>query len=135
MLQFQFCFAIFLLSTAQKLNFSFTDFVSKCDQIFVKLLICSHLLKKSLKENINFCTAKYMHFLSLYRTFSFYFNKISLASNQIQKWFWLLALKFPVDLISSNLLCSVQFNHSNWKEQRPLIIWYCQLSTDTRKLR
>ena len=65
MLQFQFYFAIILLSTAQKLNFSFTDFISKCDQIFVKLLLCSDLLKKSLKENSNFCAAKYMQFFKL----------------------------------------------------------------------
>ena len=53
-----FCFAIFVLGTAQKLNFSFTDVVSKCDQICIKLRICSHLLKKSLKENFTFCTVK-----------------------------------------------------------------------------
>ena len=47
-----FCFAVLLFSTAQKLNFSFTDFVSTCDRIFVKLRIYSHLVKKSLKENI-----------------------------------------------------------------------------------
>ena len=31
------------------------DFVSKCDQIRMKLRIWSHLLKKSLMENFIFC--------------------------------------------------------------------------------
>ena len=41
--------------TAQKLKFSIKDFFSKCDQIRRKLLIWSHLLKKSLLENFIFC--------------------------------------------------------------------------------
>ena len=36
---------------APKMNFSIKDFFSKCDQ----LRIWSHLLKKSLMENFNFC--------------------------------------------------------------------------------
>ena len=42
-------------STTQKLKFSIKDFFSKCDQIRRKLRILSHLLKKSLIENIVFC--------------------------------------------------------------------------------
>ena len=38
--------------TAQKMKFSIKDFFSKCDQIRRKLRILSHLLKKSLMENI-----------------------------------------------------------------------------------
>ena len=41
--------------TAQKKKFSVKDFFSKCDQIRSFLRICSHLLKKSLTENIIFC--------------------------------------------------------------------------------
>ena len=41
--------------TAQKLKFSSKDFFSKCDQIHSFLRIWSHLLKKSLMENFNFC--------------------------------------------------------------------------------
>ena len=41
--------------TAQKMKFSIKDIFSKCDQICKKLLICSHLLKKSLMENFFFC--------------------------------------------------------------------------------
>ena len=40
--------------TAQKMKFSIKDFFSKCDQIRRKLRILSHLLKKSLMENIIF---------------------------------------------------------------------------------
>ena len=39
-------------TTAQKMKFSIKDFFSKCDR---KLRIWSHLLKKSLMENLIFC--------------------------------------------------------------------------------
>ena len=41
-----------------KMKFSIKDFVSKCDQIRSKLRIWSHLLNKSLMENLNFCAVK-----------------------------------------------------------------------------
>ena len=41
--------------TAQKMKFSIKDSFSKCDQIRRKLRIWSHLLKKSLMENLIFC--------------------------------------------------------------------------------
>ena len=44
---------IFILKiTAPKTKFSIKDFLSKCDQICKKLPICSHLLKKALRESI-----------------------------------------------------------------------------------
>ena len=46
---------LILQLTAQKMNFSIKDFFSKCDQIRRKLQIWSHLLKKSLTENLTFC--------------------------------------------------------------------------------
>ena len=39
------------------MKFSINDFFSICDQIQRKLWICSHLLKKSLMENLIFCAA------------------------------------------------------------------------------
>ena len=42
-------------TTAQKIKFSIKDFFSKCDQIRKKLQFWSHLLKKSLMENVIFC--------------------------------------------------------------------------------
>ena len=41
--------------TALKMKFFIKGFFSKCDQIRWKLQILSHLLKKSLIENLNFC--------------------------------------------------------------------------------
>ena len=41
--------------TVQKMKFFIMDFFSKCDQIRSFLRIWSHLLKKSLMENFNFC--------------------------------------------------------------------------------
>ena len=40
-----------------KNKFSIKDFFSKCDQIRKKLQFWSHLLKKSLMENVIFCAA------------------------------------------------------------------------------
>ena len=44
---------------AQKIKFSIKDFFSKCDQMRRKLRIWSHLLKKSLMENI-FCAVLFL---------------------------------------------------------------------------
>ena len=43
-----------------KRKFSIKDFFSKCDQIRRKLRIWSHLLKKSLMENLIFCAMTYL---------------------------------------------------------------------------
>ena len=40
---------------AQKMKFSIKDFISQCDQICSFRRIWSHLLKKSLMENLIFC--------------------------------------------------------------------------------
>ena len=47
-----------MANTAQKIKFSIKDVISKCDQIRRKLWIWSHLLKKSLMENLIFCAVK-----------------------------------------------------------------------------
>ena len=44
--------------TAQKIKFSIKYFFSKCDQICRKQRVWSHLLKKSLMENLIFCAVK-----------------------------------------------------------------------------
>ena len=44
-----------MISTAQKMKFSIKDFFSKCDQIRNFLRTWSHLLKKTLIENLLFC--------------------------------------------------------------------------------
>ena len=46
----------FMLTPTMKDEFFCRDFLSKCDQIWGKLRIWSHLLKKSLIENFLFCT-------------------------------------------------------------------------------
>ena len=46
--------------TAQKMKFSVTNFFSKCDQIRRKLRIWTHLMKKSIMENL---------FLAFFRLF------------------------------------------------------------------
>ena len=47
-------FVIDIANTAQKMKFSIENFYSKCDQIRKKLRIWSHLLDKSLMENLIF---------------------------------------------------------------------------------
>ena len=47
--------------TAQKMKFSIKDVFSKSDQIRSFLWIWSHLLKKSLMENLIFCTVLLCH--------------------------------------------------------------------------
>ena len=42
-------------STTQKMKFSIMDFFSKCNKIRSFLRIWSHLLKKSVMQNIIFC--------------------------------------------------------------------------------
>ena len=42
------------------MKFSIKDFFNKCDQIRRKLPIWSHLLKKSLMENLIVCAGKYL---------------------------------------------------------------------------
>ena len=51
--------------TAQKMKFSIMDFFSKCDQIRKFLRIWSHLLKKSLMENLIFLCSVYNIILHL----------------------------------------------------------------------
>ena len=46
-----------ITATAQKTKFFIKDFFSKCDQGSF-LRIWSHLLKKSLMENITFCAVQ-----------------------------------------------------------------------------
>ena len=43
------------LALYKQMKISIKDFFSKCDQIYRKLQIWSHLLKKSLMENFIFC--------------------------------------------------------------------------------
>ena len=45
-------------STAKKWSFSIKDFFSKCDKIYRKLRIWSHLLKKTLMWNFIFCAVE-----------------------------------------------------------------------------
>ena len=55
-------------NTVQKIKFSIKDFFSKCDQVYKKLRTWSHLLKKSIMENIFlavlFCLFKFVDLLS-----------------------------------------------------------------------
>ena len=60
----------------KRMKFSIKDLFSKCDQIRRKLRIWSHLLKKSLVENVIFCAELFEH---IYRIICNVFNTVSLA--------------------------------------------------------
>ena len=53
------------VTTAQTMKFSITNFFSKCNQIPKKLWIWSHLLKKSVMENLIFCAVHLARFLGV----------------------------------------------------------------------
>ena len=53
------------IHTAQKMKFSIKDFFSKCDQIRSFLQIWSHLLKKSLMENLIFCAVSLQYSVTI----------------------------------------------------------------------
>ena len=53
-----YCSAVLVLPSithAHSMKFPIKDFFSQCEHIFTKLCIYSHLLKKSLMQNFNFC--------------------------------------------------------------------------------
>ena len=52
------CILFISFTNTQKMKFSIKDLFTKCDQIGRTLQIWSHLLKKSLMENFNFCAVK-----------------------------------------------------------------------------
>ena len=56
------------------MKFSIKDFCSKCDQIHSFLRIWSHLLKKSLMENIIFCAVRCIGICGVKHTSSYAFN-------------------------------------------------------------
>ena len=47
-------------NTAQKMKFSIKDFLSKCNRIHSFLRIWSHLLRKSLMQNLIFCAMQFV---------------------------------------------------------------------------
>ena len=58
-------------NTAQKIKLFIKDFFSKYDQIRSVLRIWSHLLKKSLIENLIFCAVKaWTQFLRKFKSYS-----------------------------------------------------------------
>ena len=75
--------------------FSIEDFFRKCEQICKKLQIWSHLVKKSLIENLIFCAVCVcevtLHFFSNLRTFNMDSKTVSRTNAylfQLSKHFW-----------------------------------------------
>ena len=79
-------------NAAQKMKFFIEDFFSKCDRIRRKPQIWSHLLKKSLMENLIFCAALMNKPLvsNLYRRLSEHSAEIKylILSFKIEAKFW-----------------------------------------------
>ena len=78
----------FSQATTQKLKFSIKDFFNKCDQIHRKLRIWSHLLKKSLTDNVIFCAVNNANAQILFTKQSEnIFVKLKVYSHK--RYFWL----------------------------------------------
>ena len=68
-------------STAQKMKFSINNFFSKCGQILSFLRIWSHLLKKSLMENLFFVQFNIRQKFPLIHRHSFLVKKNEIISS------------------------------------------------------
>ena len=104
------------------MKFSINDFFSKCDQIFRKLRIWSHLLKKCLMKSFIFCAVwtltSVRSFSSFYPIWDFYFSAEVPKQKKNQNLGFSMAL-FATDKL---LVCAPR-----WKETFPSfpdIIWY-----------
>ena len=74
---------------AQKMTFSSKGFLTKCDQIRSSLLIWSHLLRKSLMENVIFFASFKSIFLQLGDSFL-------ITVNLLRKTFYFLNHSFMI---------------------------------------
>ena len=63
------------------MKLSIKDFYRKCEQIRRKLRICSHLLKKSIMENLMFCAVVWENVTEVVRD-----SKWCLNSREFSKW-------------------------------------------------
>ena len=63
------------------MKLSIKDFYRKCEQIRRKLRICSHLLKKSIMENLMFCAVLWENVTEVVRD-----SKWCLNSREFSKW-------------------------------------------------
>ena len=63
------------------MKLSIKDFYRKCEQIRRKLRICSHLLKKSIMENLMFCAVVWENVTEVVRD-----SKWCLNSREFPKW-------------------------------------------------
>ena len=81
------------LTHCRKMKFSIKDFVSKCNQICSFLLIWSHLLKKVLMENFNFCAVTFQclrkSYNGLSRAFITFFEALENDFKNIRTYFFL----------------------------------------------
>ena len=72
--------------TAQKMEFSIKDFLSKCDQIRRKLQIWSHLLKKSLNGKLRFCPVSF--FCTIFKNYVHFSGSAEiLVARRVPKYF------------------------------------------------
>ena len=75
----------FQYDTTQKMKFSIKYFFSKCDQIHSFERIWPHLLKKSLMENLIFCTVQVsidqVFYALYYDQYKLFFNSASVLLN------------------------------------------------------
>ena len=76
--------------TSQKMTFFIKVFFSKCDQIDIFLRIWSHLLKKSLIENFNFCAVRNFELRNFFSQTTFTVASFPLVLDSMQKSYVIL---------------------------------------------
>ena len=88
--------------TAQKMKFFIKNLFSKCHQILNKMRIWSHLLKKSIVENLIFCAVDMM------KSFGFLEYLFSISSNE--------NFIASYEIFPGNNLPALKSHYSRWSE-------------------
>ena len=110
-------------NTAQKMKFSVEDFFSKCDQIHLKMWICSHLLKKSLMENFIFCAVYIIYSFSVTKAFLCHITHKNLFETYEN------CISFKILGIHLSKMCHMHFFDLSLLNSFPAALWRVFFST------
>ena len=113
-------------NTTQKMQFSIKNFFRKCDQIRSLLRIWSHLLKKSLMENVIFCVCSIKDSadnLKLCRGINFFTNLFVRVWKSCKKSMRYLIYNRLLFEFTHNLAKSFKKNHTFKIARSSLQLW------------
>ena len=108
--------SLLTLSTAQKMKFSIMDYFSMCAGNCRKLRIWSHLLKKSLIENLIFCAMKQLFIQYLRKILSAQFCGIGRETGM---WMWYICKVFAASGFVNQLAGLLWWeNNTSYKKKK-----------------